>query len=393
MLVVGCLGVAVPAAGQSDDRSGTIRGTVLNENGEPVAGARVDARFFGKSVGMVVPMAQTGKDGRFLIAHLQMDEYSVSARKEEEGYPDMHWAFYSQGMPEHRVTLTPDAPEGETTIVLGPKAGMLTGQIVDAATGQPLPAGISMWRIGDPEHGMGSSLPSEYRVPIPSNVPVGVSIQLNGYETWRPSEALRLAPDEKMVVNVGLRGIWPLVDLVENPPHPGRQRSVTQAPGPGAKLPLEIRFESLTRNPDRLSEVLAQIQIANTGWTPYRLPVGGDGDLALQPANCGRREFRFALQTPYQQYPLLPGPTTFGSQDLPDSFLTIQPNASVRVRFKVDISRLLPLWKEGRAVGTPLHARCTDVEYDDNPQEYVVRQPSPEASSWNGFGVSLRPLH
>jgi hypothetical protein len=52
---------------------------------------------------------------------------------------------------------------------------------------------------------------------------------------------------------------------------------------------------------------------------------------------------------------------------------------------KVDISRLLPLWNEKRAVGTPWHASCTDVEYG-------VRQPSPEAASGNGFGVSLRPL-
>jgi hypothetical protein len=52
----------------------------------------------------------------------------------------------------------------------------------------------------------------------------------------------------------------------------------------------------------------------------------------------------------------------------------------------VDISRLLPLWKEGRAVGAPFHARCTDVEYE-------VRQPSPDSLSGNGFGVSLRPLN
>jgi hypothetical protein len=277
---------------------------------------------------------------------------------------------------------------------------VLTGQIVDAGTGQPLPAGISMWRIGDPDHGMGSSLSSEYRVLIPSNVPVGVSIQLNGYETWRPSEPLRLSPDEKMVMNVGLRGIWPLVDLVENPPHHGKPRSVTniasagssQNPEPVAKLPLEIWFEALTRNPERPSEVLAQVHITNVGMLPYRLPVGGDGDLALQPTNRGRREFRFALESPYKQYRLLPGEATYGSADLPDSFLTIQPNSTVRVRFKVDISRLLPLWKEGRAVGAPFYATCTDLQYDDNPGEYLVRQPSPESASANGFGVSLRPL-
>jgi len=60
------------------------------------------------------PHAQTGKTA-ILIAHLQMDEYSVSAER-RGGYP-YALAFYSQGMPEHRVTLTP-TPGGETTIVL-----------------------------------------------------------------------------------------------------------------------------------------------------------------------------------------------------------------------------------------------------------------------------------
>jgi len=377
MLVVGCLGVAVPAAGQSDDRSGTIRGTVLNENGEPVAGARVDARFFGKSVGMVVPMAQTGKDGRFLIAHLQMDEYSVSARKEEEGYPDMHWAFYSQGMARTQGDTDARRPGGGDHDRTRPQGG--SADRPDRGRGHgPAAAGRDQ-HVAHRRSGAWDGQQSALRVQSADSVqrPGG---RLDSVERLRDLAAERSAAaraGREDGRHVGLRGIWPLVDLVENPPHPGRQRSVTQAPGPGAKLPLEIRFESLTRNPDRPDEVLAQIHITNTGWTPYRLPVGGDGDFALRPANCGRHEFRFALQTPYQQYPLLPGPTTFGSQDLPDSFLTIQPNASVRVRFKVDISRLLPLWKEGRAVGTPLHARCTDVEYDDNPQEYVVRQPSP----------------
>lgn len=86
-LVLGCLSVPVTAPGQSVYPPGKIRGAVLDERGEPVAGARVDARVFGKSVPGVVPMAPTGKDGRFVIEHLALEEYSVSARKEEDDTP------------------------------------------------------------------------------------------------------------------------------------------------------------------------------------------------------------------------------------------------------------------------------------------------------------------
>jgi hypothetical protein len=399
VVLLGCLCAAAAPAQEYHYPPGKVRGTVFNDQGKLVAGARVEVMPFGRPMGMAVPWAATDNDGRFLIEHLELEEYVVSAGKEDEGYANTAWSFYSKGMPLHRVTLTAAAPEAETSIAFGPKAGVVTGKVVDAATGQPLPAAIGLSRIDDPNVWIGLGGTPEYRVLIPSNVAVGIVFQEDGYQDWRPDKPLLLAPDEKIVMNVSLHGIWPLVDLVANPPNPGKQRMVTkiaaegsaQKPAQVAKLPLEIRVEIVTQNQDHPSEMIAQVRVKNTGTETYRLPIGRDGDPALKPTNRGRHEFWFSLNSRYEREPLLPGQATFGSTDLPDSFLTIQPNATVRVRFKVDVSRLIPVWKKRGAAFAPFDATCVDLSYDDNPQQYLVRQPSPEAASANGMVVSLKP--
>jgi hypothetical protein len=399
VVLLGCLSTAASFAQEYHYPPGKIRGTVFNDQGKPVAGARVEAVPFGRPMAMAIPWAPTDKDGRFLIEHLELEEYVVSAAKEDEEYASTAWSFYSKGTPLHRVTLTVAAPEAETSISFGPKAGVVTGKVVDAGTGQPLPAAINLSRTDDPNAWIGLGGTPEYRVLIPSNVAVGIVFQENGYQDWRPDKPLLLAPGEKIVMNVSLHGIWPLVDLVADPPNPGKQRIVTkigaegsaQKPAQVARLPLEILLEIVTQNQDLPSEMIAQVRVKNTGTETYRLPIGRDGDLALKATNRGRREFWFSLKSPTEREPLLPGQATFGSTDLPDSFVTIQPNATVRVRFKVDVSRLIPVWKKRGAAFAPFDAMCVDLSYDDNPQEYLVRQPSPEAASANGMVVHLKP--
>lgn len=398
LLLLGCFFGAASAAQEHHYPPGKIRGTVLNDRGEPVAGAKVEVWLSGKPVAAAVPWAPTDKDGRFLVERLALEEYVVSAVKEDEGYPDTGSSFYSKGMPVHRVALTAAAPEAETSIVFGPKAGVVTGRVVDSATGQPLGSGITMWRIGDDRAMLGTSVSPDYRVLIPSNVPVDIVFQDDGYESWRPGKPLRLAPDERIVLNVSLRGTWPVVDLAANPPNPGRKRKVSKIavenspenPRQVAKLPLELWMETATQNQDHPGEMIAQVHIKNIGTEPYRLPVGRDGDLILRPTNRGRHEFRFSLNSPYEREPFLQGQATYGSTDLLDSLLTIQPGATVRVRFKVDVGRLVPVWKTRGAVAAPFTATCVDLLYDDNPTEYLVRQPIPEAASANGTVMFLK---
>lgn len=203
--VLVCLCTATPAAPQFHYPPGKIRGTVCNERGEPMAGAKVEATPFGKVLAMIIPWALTDKNGRFLIEHLELEEYIVSAGKEDDGYARTAWSFYTEGKPILRVTLTADAPEAETPIVLGPKAAAVTGRIFDAASGSPVPAVVRMWLVDHPDAWMAPWVPSGYRILIPSNAPVGLSFHAEGYEDWHPEKSLTLAPSQEKVVNVGLK--------------------------------------------------------------------------------------------------------------------------------------------------------------------------------------------
>jgi hypothetical protein len=394
--LLGCLSTVLSIGQEVHYPAGKIRGTVWNDRGEPVEGARVEATPFGKILAMILPWAETDKDGHFVIEHLQLQEYTVSARKEDAGYADMAWEFYSEGTPRPKLTLTAAVPEVETTIVLGPKAGVLTGKIVDAATGSPVPAVIKMWRLDGSNPWLAPRVPPEYRVLIPANVPVGLSFHEDGYEDWRLDGPLRVVPGGSTILNVALHGIWPLVDLVAKPARPGKERAVTrlavppsQNPPLAPKLPLEISLEAVTLGQESPWVMIAQVHIKNIGTEPYRLPVGRDGETALKSINRGRHEFWFSLK-PLLEEQVLSGEPTFASTDLPDSFLTIQPGAMVRVRFAVDIGARITAWQRRGVTVAPLQAICVDLFYEDNPKGYFVQQPQPEAVSRNELGVPLK---
>jgi hypothetical protein len=297
------------------------------------------------------------------------------------------------------VTLTAAAPEAETTIVLGLKAGVLTGQVADAATGQPLTATMELRGIDDPNRWISTALHPEYRLLIPPNVAIGLRVSGEGYEDWSPDKPLSLASGQQTVMNVRLKGIWPLVDFVAKPPIPGKNRQVANIPGqpasrnpkPAPKLPLEIRFDLITRSPVRRGIMIVQLRLRNIGTEPYLLPIGRDGDLALRPANRGRRELRFELQQHFEPEFRFSAPVSFGSADLPGSFLTILPNASVRVRFQVDVSSAMSAWERRHAVQIPVHAGCVDLRYEDNPRQIVLLQPASEAVSAEEWGMPLQP--
>jgi hypothetical protein len=82
LLLLACL-CAAAATQQFHYTPGKIRGIVLYQVGGPVANAKVQAHPLGVAMAGIVPWAQTGKDGRFQIEHLDPREYFVSAEKTE----------------------------------------------------------------------------------------------------------------------------------------------------------------------------------------------------------------------------------------------------------------------------------------------------------------------
>src|SRR6266542_3601425 len=103
--------LSVSAATKVGD--GSIRGTVLADDGAPVADAHVYAEVMQGSKIVTALNENTDDLGIFVFSRLAEGEYRVSAEKQEAGYlstrPDI---FISK--PALTVVLTPDAPTAAT---------------------------------------------------------------------------------------------------------------------------------------------------------------------------------------------------------------------------------------------------------------------------------------
>jgi hypothetical protein len=129
---------------QASDASGFsvfIVGWVHDDDGTPVGGALVEAiRVPATSDNF---LAGTNKDGSFALKVNKTGVFRLYASKERELYPDLTWApsLYSPVT----VEVTESAPGRVDAggISLGPKGAKVTGKVVDAATGEPVPQAVA----------------------------------------------------------------------------------------------------------------------------------------------------------------------------------------------------------------------------------------------------------
>jgi len=127
-----------------------ISGTVVDAAGKPVANAIVYAEEqiapFGDAYRV---QATTDRAGHFDFgAKLSHGIYDLYGRKDKDGYPDPHSAFYrSLDFNPETVQLYGERPESRVTLKLGEKAGMLACKITDGDTGRALDAGVVLLNL------------------------------------------------------------------------------------------------------------------------------------------------------------------------------------------------------------------------------------------------------
>jgi hypothetical protein len=192
-------------------RPGTVRGTVIDELGQPISGAdvQVDA-IGGPPRSTPVRYVQTDESGRFLIGDLELGAYKVFAMKEKAGYPNMAFAFYSNHV-FPTVNLIPERPTADVVIKLGPKAGVLDlATITDAATGKGIDsATIILRRVLHPDLSISTSA-SLGRVLVPPMTDVSVEVTAEGYKPWPRvgvegnQGRIRLGPGEALKLQIQL---------------------------------------------------------------------------------------------------------------------------------------------------------------------------------------------
>jgi len=211
--------LSVPAAAQLD---GSIRGTVLADDGAPVSDAHVYAEVVQGSKILTVLNKTTDDLGIFTFSRLAVGEYRVSADKQETGYlstrPDI---FIPK--PALTIVLTPDTPTATTIIRFSPKAGVITGWVKDSDTNRSIAAHLSLAPTDGPGWSTtGAAGGFKFRLLIPANTPVNFGACAEGYTPWvyaDPSDPshpvpLQLRPGAELKIDIKLR------HSMENPQTP-----------------------------------------------------------------------------------------------------------------------------------------------------------------------------
>lgn len=217
-LVFGCASACTGGRGQveapqPEQPTGLIRGIVVNEKGQPVDGAQVSAGLVGVPDGRGRRFVGSGPRGRFALDRLAWGEYAVCARKEADSYPSQCWNFYDDGR-IFKATLSLGAPVADVVVVVGPKAGVLSGSVKDATTGAPVPASLQILRRNSPMPFIVSqSVPPQFSVLIPPESDLDIEVRAPGYRVWRYSldggsrgAPLRARSEERRTLDVSL---WP----------------------------------------------------------------------------------------------------------------------------------------------------------------------------------------
>lgn len=195
--------VSIVAAAAPQDR-GTISGTVTDEHNAPIAKARVNANpADGRPMASLVRFVETDENGHFLIDRLAWGKYKVFAKKEDLGYPDMSWSFYSNDV-YLAVEITPTVRTAEVRIQLGPKAGVLTGSITNALTGAPIPASLMIRRAASPSKWLSPGVATGYRVLLPPSTDVLLEVSAPGFKTQKFPSPLNLQPGAEMHLDIAL---------------------------------------------------------------------------------------------------------------------------------------------------------------------------------------------
>src|SRR6266481_5263380 len=156
------LSVVAVLAYQVQRPVGSIHGVVVNELGQPVIAAKVFADLLdGLQHAKALISAETDNEGKFTVDRLEWGPYRIDAKKESEGYPDTSFDFYSEGR-TFTASVSPGKPVANIRVVIGPKAGVISGSIADAITGAPVNATFNMRRVRSPNMFISTSVPPQF---------------------------------------------------------------------------------------------------------------------------------------------------------------------------------------------------------------------------------------
>jgi hypothetical protein len=230
VVMLGCGSDCTPARKQSGpqqqqevNQSGVISGTVVNQRGLPVAGATVTADELGRPFIGMRPWAETDPAGKFSIGRLVWGKYAVCVHKEADGYREIcNNPFINDSAPT--VTLSLQSSVASVRVMIGPKAGTVTGTVADSVTGLPVnpitntvtgtrqAAVLRIRPVTDNGRYFDQAIGPHFTALIPPDADLELEVRAPGYQLWRFSlrggrrgKPFRIQSGEKRILHIQLR--------------------------------------------------------------------------------------------------------------------------------------------------------------------------------------------
>ena len=187
---------------------GCLTGTVMDQQGVPVPGVRVQPSLRHDDLHSAVEDKSTNKKGQFKFDGLQPGDYFVFTHAESVGYVEQHGEF-------HGITVAPGTGCATITLRLAPKAAKLRFKVVDAVT-QLAIQDATVWASASHGNGKTATFWTSKALENPMLVPSFEQFQLfagaKGYQTdavdispLQPEEireiTIHLQPKRKKAVN------------------------------------------------------------------------------------------------------------------------------------------------------------------------------------------------
>jgi hypothetical protein len=206
----------------SRKNSAAIKGIVTTSGGQPVSNAIVYANRIGNSETLTRRNSVTSDDqGRFSLSNLPDGEYTIRASKEEDGYPDLTFYFYSaayNAVNWPQITIVNGTTVDDVVVhLVNPKCGRLLITVIDAQTNKKIrDAQVSLNHEGNPKTLLisGTNRPDDsFNLLVPPDVVVDLKVSAPGYRDWHyntdspngETKILRVAADTTKELNVALQ--------------------------------------------------------------------------------------------------------------------------------------------------------------------------------------------
>ena len=206
-------GLAISSAAQIPS-TGSICGTVLDENGQPAKDVLIVAAYLGAHSGPF-PASRSDDSGHYCLVNVPYGDNVPAADDPKRGYPNPGFSIYASVSASKEspnvAHLSAEHPRATIDFRIPYKAGFLTIHLTDAITGKPQFA--LFYRLSpqkDPERNyMTGSQGAKDALLLPPNENVLLKVSAPGYREWPYDNSLgyvlNLLPGEHKTIDVPLQ--------------------------------------------------------------------------------------------------------------------------------------------------------------------------------------------